>query len=84
LGVKVFFSLHCFKAANLCGTLKTSGTKTSLSEPVFRIRIRPDLKLFGLKDPDPDPDQDQDQDPDPAPNPDPDPPLLQTILKNMF
>ena len=26
-----------------------------MSASVFRIRIRPDPKLFGLKDPDPDP-----------------------------
>jgi len=56
-----------------------------LSKPVFRIwiriRIRPDPKLFGLKDPDPkllilDPGRD--------PAPDPDPPLFHTKLKNMF
>jgi len=48
---------------------------------VFRIRIRPDPKLFGLKDPDPDPKL-LILDPDPAP--DPDPPLFDTKLKNMF
>jgi len=35
---------------------------------VFRIRIRPDPKLFGLEDP----------------APDPDPPLFQTKPKNLF
>jgi len=50
---------------------------------VFRIQIRPDPKLFGLKDPDPDPKL-LISDPDPDPAPDPDPPLLQTKLKNMF
>jgi len=39
---------------------------------VFRIRIHPDPKLFGLMDP------------DPALDPDPDPPLFHTKLKNMF
>ena len=50
---------------------------------MFRIRIRPDPKLFGLKDPDPkflilDPD------PDPEPALDPDPLLFYTKLRNMF
>jgi len=35
---------------------------------VFQIQIRPDLKLFGLKDPDPDPKLFI-SDPDPAPDP---------------
>jgi hypothetical protein len=54
-------------------------------EIVFRIRIRPDPKLFGLKDPDLDTKLIiLDPDPDPAPDPDPDPPHLHTKLKNMF
>jgi hypothetical protein len=48
---------------------------------VFQIRIRPDPKLFGLKDLDPDPKL-LISDPDLAP--DPDPPLFHTKLKNMF
>jgi len=56
-------------------------TRDLLILPVFRIRIRPDPKLFGLKDPDPDPKL-LISDPDPAP--DPDPPLFHTKLKNMF
>jgi len=48
-------------------------------KPVFRIRIRPDPKLFGLTDPDT---KLLISDPDPAP--DPDPPLFHTKLKNMF
>ena len=50
---------------------------------VFRIRIRPDPKLFGLKDPDPDPKL-LISDPDPAPVSDPDPSLFHTKLRNMF
>jgi len=50
-------------------------------KPEFQIRIRPDPKLFGLKDPDP---KLLISDPDPAPYPDPDPPLFHTKLKNMF
>jgi len=46
---------------------------------VFRIRICPDLKLFGLKDPDP---KLVISDPDPAL--DPDPSLFHTKLRNMF
>ena len=52
-----------------------------LFKTVFRIRIRPDPKLFGLKDTDPDPKL-LISDPDLAP--DPDPPLFHTKLKNMF
>jgi len=48
---------------------------------VFRIRIRPDPKLFGLKDPDPDRKLSI-SDPDPAP--DPYPSLFHTKLRNMF
>jgi len=54
---------------------------------VFRIRIRPDPKLFGLKDPDPDLKLlilDPDPDPDPAPDLDPDTSLFHTKLRNMF
>jgi len=49
--------------------------------PVFRIWIRPDPKLIGLKDPDP---KLLISDPDPDPAPAPDPPLFHTKLKNMF
>jgi len=52
---------------------KTSGPRNFL--PLFRIRIRPDPKLFGLKDLDP-----KSLIPDPAP----DPPLFHTKLRNMF
>jgi len=45
--------------------------------PVFRIRNRSDLKLFGLTDLDPDPKL---LISDPAP----DPPLFHTKLRNMF
>jgi len=48
---------------------------------VFRIRIRPDPKLFGLKYPEPDPKL-LISDPDPAL--DPDPLLFQTKVRNMF
>jgi len=43
--------------------------------PVFRIRIRPDPKLFGLMDPDRKL---------LISDPDPDPPLFHAKLKNMF
>jgi len=59
---------------------------------VFRIwiRIRPDPKLFGLKDPDPDPkllilDPEKcEKMEDPDPEQDPDPPFFHTKIKNMF
>jgi len=52
---------------------------------MFRIRIRPDPKLFGLKDPDPKLFGLKDPDPDPDPkllisDPAPDPPLFHTKL----
>jgi hypothetical protein len=47
----------------------------------IRIRIHPDPKLFGLKDPDPDPKLlISDLDPDSAP----DPSIFHTKLRNMF
>ena len=46
---------------------------------VFRIRIRPDPKLFGLRDPDP-----KLLISDPDPDPDPDPSLFRIKLRNMF
>jgi len=55
-------------------TLVLTSTSDS-SHPVFRIRIRPDPKLFGIKDPDPKLI---------ISDLDPDPPLFHTKLKNMF
>ena len=55
---------------NKCSDKNTIFNIKSSISAVFRIRIRPDPKLFGLKDPDPDPKlliSDQ----DPAPNQDP-------------
>jgi len=54
---------------------KLPGSTVPTVPAVFRIR--PDPKLFGLKDPDPDPKL-------LISDLDPDPPLFHTKLKNMF
>jgi len=55
--------------------LRSIWIRNIVNKSVFRIR--PDQKLFGLKDPDP---KLLIFDPDPDPAPDPDPPLFHTKL----
>jgi len=65
----------CFHFSFLWQFSKTFNHCLFIWQPVFRIRIRPDPKLFGLKDPDPK---------FLISDPDPDPSLFHNKLTNMF